>query len=148
MADAGSMAMPPVGGDRTTADRVISHYYPNQMTIQQGSWSWDRSENSLGNFLTTEQLLWTLVSTTAWNGTLIINVGPTADGLLPPIFQQRLADIGAWLSVNKDAIYGTRPWTGSLPSGQDTSNTDVFYTYKVQPVVVHKHLQPHAKSSS
>ena len=65
----------PSGGDRTTAGMVTSHFYTNQMTLQRGSWSWDRSENSLDQFFGAKELLWTLISTTAWNGTLVVNVG-------------------------------------------------------------------------
>ena len=69
----------PSGGDRTTAGLVVPHYYTNQMTIQKGSWSWDRSE-PLSSMLTTGDIVKELVQTTAWNGTLILNIGPTADG--------------------------------------------------------------------
>ncbi len=50
-----------------------------------------------------------------------------ADGLILPIFQERLAAMGTWLSVNKEAIYSTRPWLGSLPAGSEANGT-VYYT--------------------
>lgn len=37
----------PSGGDRTTAGSVTGHFYTNQMTIQRGSWSWDRKEDKM-----------------------------------------------------------------------------------------------------
>jgi len=40
-------------------------------------------------------------------GNLLLNVGPTADGRIPVIMQQRLMDIGRWLKTNGEAIYGT-----------------------------------------
>jgi alpha-L-fucosidase len=44
---------------------------------------------------------------------LLLNVGPTADGRIPVIMQERLLDIGDWLNVNGDAIYGTRKYAVS-----------------------------------
>lgn len=40
-------------------------------------------------------------------GNLLLNVGPTADGQLPPEFVERALEIGRWLDVHGEAIYGT-----------------------------------------
>jgi len=39
-----------------------------------------------------------------------VNVGPRSDGTIPDEVQRVLLDIGSWLKVNGEAIYGTRPW--------------------------------------
>ena len=61
-----------------------------------------------------------LVDTVAWNGNLLINVGPKADGTIPAIQRERLLAMGRWLEQNGEAIYGTRPWSRQqqeLPGG-------------------------------
>ena len=49
-----------------------------------------------------------LADTVSRGGNLLLDIGPDERGLIPPIMQQKLLDIGDWLKVNGEAIYGTR----------------------------------------
>lgn len=51
-----------------------------------------------------------LADVVAKNGVLLLNIGPKADGTIPAEEQELLEGIGDWLSMNGEAIFGTRPW--------------------------------------
>lgn len=56
------------------------------------------------------RLVHQLVDIVSKNGNLMLDVGPRPDGTIPEPIQERLLQIGAWLKVNGEAIYGTRPF--------------------------------------
>ena len=63
--------------------------------------------------LSAHELVKLLVNTVANNGNLLLIISPTGTGLLPEIQEKRLRELGAWLKVNGDAIYSSRPWVKS-----------------------------------
>jgi len=57
-----------------------------------------------------QDLVYLLVDVVSKNGNLLLGVGPMADGTIPPLQRQRLEQLGSWLEINGEAIFGTRPW--------------------------------------
>ena len=72
------------------------------------SFGLNRNED-LDNYLTSTELIQHFCELVAHGGGLTLNVGPAADGTIPLIQQERLHDLGRWLQVNGEAIYGTQP---------------------------------------
>jgi alpha-L-fucosidase len=110
--------------DATTME--ISHPWEECRGIGT-SFGYNRNEY-LDNYSTSEQLVHILIDKVARGGNLLLNIGPTADGRIPVIMQQRLKDMGDWLKVNGESIYGTRKWQ---EAPKVTTATTVYFTKKV-----------------
>ncbi|TGV04200.1 alpha-L-fucosidase [Flavivirga rizhaonensis] len=55
-------------------------------------------------------LLHELIRVVSKNGVMLLNVCPAADGTIPGGQKEMLYEVGDWLKINGEAIYGTRPW--------------------------------------
>lgn len=73
------------------------------------SFGYNRNED-IADYHTSDELIHLLVDTVSRGGNLLLDVGPTADGRIPVIMQERLLQIGRWLQINGEAIYGSRRW--------------------------------------
>jgi alpha-L-fucosidase len=111
--------------DQTSTGLEINHPWEECRGIGS-SFGFSRNE-MLDDYSTSEQLVHILVDKVARGGNLLLNIGPNADGTIPVIMQQRLRDIGDWLRVNGEAIYGTRKWENAPKVGKDTK---VYFTAK------------------
>jgi alpha-L-fucosidase len=77
------------------------------------------------NFKSTQTLLRNLVDIASKGGNYLLNVGPTSEGIIPQPEVDRLKEIGSWLSVNGESIYGTGPTVFGPEAGHfDPANKD------------------------
>ena len=73
------------------------------------SYGYNRAEQ-LKDYHTGRELVLMLSDIVSRGGNLLLDIGPAADGTIPVIMQERLHQVGDWLKVNGEAIYGSRPW--------------------------------------
>jgi alpha-L-fucosidase len=114
-------------------------FWQTDTAVSRNSWGYVEDQD----YKTPASLIHDLVDIVSKNGALLLNIGPRPDGTIPEPEQEILLEIGRWLAVNGEAIYGTRPWKiyGEGPTEvfegafQDTKRTeftaqDVRFTAK------------------
>jgi len=77
------------------------------------SFGYNRNED-LWDYSTAQTLILLLADVVSHGGNLLLDIGPDGNGKIPPIMQERLLQIGDWLKVNGEAIYGTRKWKNTV----------------------------------
>jgi alpha-L-fucosidase len=93
--------------ERGQLDKPRPLFWQTDTSISIKSWGYIDNDT----FRSPESLIQQLVDIVSKNGSLLLNVGPKPDGTIPEQAQAILLDMGRWLNVNGEAIYGTRPWT-------------------------------------
>jgi alpha-L-fucosidase len=103
------------------------------------SFGYNRAEGE-AETIAPDKLIYLLVDIVSKNGNLLLDVGPEADGTIPPVQMSRLEALGAWLKQNGEAIYGTRPWTRAdgdtaegIPVRFTHANSSVYITLLGEP---------------
>jgi len=119
-------------GDYGTPEQFIpntgipGHDWEACMTMND-TWGFKKNDH---NWKSNQDLIHKLIDITSKGGNFLLNVGPTAEGLIPTPSVERLAAMGQWMKTNGESIYGT---TASpfryLPWGRCTRKADKLYLH-------------------
>ena len=100
-------------------NHITEEYWLTDETVSVGSWSY---VNGL-KLKTADDIIDILCDIVSKNGALMLNISPMANGTIPQNQKDILTTIGKWLTVNGEAIYGSRTWKvfGEGPTKQEKS---------------------------
>lgn len=110
--------------------------------IRPGAWEIDDqiATNSWGyindiKYRPTANIIYELIDISSKGGNLLLNISPKADGTIPEEQQKILRDVGRWLGINGEGIYGSKPWTKfgegekGAPQFRFTINNNALYVF-------------------
>ncbi len=106
--------------ERSKMDRIREPFWQTDTAVSTNSWGYVKNHK----YKPVNRLVDDLIDIVAKNGCLLLNIGPKPDGTIPEHEQEMLREIGRWLTINGEAIYGTRPWNtyGEGPTGTVTGH--------------------------
>lgn len=90
--------------EQEVPEKPLPYIWETCMTMGD-QWSFKPNDQ----YKSTHKLIHLLVDIVAKGGNFLLNIGPQPEGELPAEALSRLKEIGAWMQINEEAIYGTRP---------------------------------------
>jgi alpha-L-fucosidase len=129
-------------GDNQSPEQGDEGAWETPATIND-TWAYKKNDN---NWKPADVLVYKLVDIVSKGGNYLLNVGPTAEGIIPEPSVKLLKEVGAWLTVNGEAIYGAgrTPFGAELKASAINDHhfvyrkpTGVRYTTKPGKLYVH-----------
>ncbi|MFL5993750.1 MAG: alpha-L-fucosidase, partial [Streptomyces sp.] len=102
----------------TTYDNTVIAKWESSRGLDPFSYGYNQATPD-GSYMTTEQVVHSLVDIVSKNGNFLLDIGPRADGTIPEIMQTRLRETGQWLRTNGEAVYDTTYWSKMAELGDD-----------------------------
>jgi alpha-L-fucosidase len=114
-------------GDNQISVGSVKRDWETPVTLND-TWGFKRDDH---NWKPTSILVQQLVQVISRGGNYLLNVGPTAEGLIPQPSLDRLAEVGRWLKTNNEAVYGNgpSPFPYELPWGLITTKPGRLYLH-------------------
>ena len=113
--------------ERGKLDTLRLQPWQSDTSVSIDSWGYVKDDR----YRTARSLLADLIDVVSKNGNLLLNIGPESDGTIAPEIRDLLLQMGAWLQVNGEAIYGTRPWVlyGEGPTNVSATRDEASHAY-------------------
>jgi alpha-L-fucosidase len=114
-------------GDNQISVGTVKRDWETPVTLND-TWGFKKDDN---NWKPTSILIQQLVRVISQGGNYLLNVGPTAEGVIPEPSTERLAEVGQWLKINSGAVYGNgpSPFRYELPWGLITTKPGKLYLH-------------------
>lgn len=129
--------------ERGQIDGVARELWQNDTSIAKNSWGYTEGNE----FKTPAEIIRNMIEVFSKNGCYMLNVGPKADGTICDEEKNVLLEIGKWLDVNGEAVYGSQPFeicsfegkkskNGSFKENKKFSKKDFCFTAKPGKIYV------------